>query len=126
MADYISMGQRERKRSGNNRLSLKNRKMEKLANVHPGEILNYEFLEPLEITAYRLSKDLRIPQTRISEIVKGNRRITVDTALRLSKYFGNSAKFWLGLQDDYDIEEEKKSKKAELNEIKHYRNENVV
>ncbi|MCL8008738.1 HigA family addiction module antitoxin [Gelidibacter japonicus] len=100
--------------------------MEKLANVHPGEILNYEFLEPLEITAYRLSKDLRIPQTRISEIVKGNRRITVDTALRLSKYFGNSAKFWLGLQDDYDIEEEKKSKKAELNEIKHYRNENVV
>ena len=84
--------------------------MEKLANVHPGEILNYEFLEPLEITAYRLSKDLKIPQTRISEIVKGNRRITADTALRLSKYFGNSAKFWLGLQDDFDIEEEKENK----------------
>jgi addiction module HigA family antidote len=78
--------------------------MEKLANVHPGEILFQEFLKPLEITAYRLSKDLKIPQTRISEIVKGNRRITADTALRLSKYFGNSAKFWLGLQDDYDIE----------------------
>lgn len=86
--------------------------MEKLANVHPEEILNYEFLEPLEITAYRLSKDLKIPQTRISEIIKGRRRITADTALRLSKYFGNSAKFWLGIQDDYDIEEEKESKEG--------------
>jgi addiction module HigA family antidote len=89
---------------------IKNKNMEKLANVHPGEIFFYEFLEPLEITAYRLSKDLKIPQTRISEIVKGNRRITADTALRLSKYFGNTAKFWLGLQDDYDIEEEKEKK----------------
>jgi addiction module HigA family antidote len=105
---------------------IKKEKMEKLANVHPGEILNYEFLEPLEITAYRLSKDLKIPQTRISEIIKGNRRITADTALRLSKYFGNSAKFWLGLQDDYDIEEEKESKESELNEIKHYGNKNVA
>ena len=92
--------------------------MEKLANVHPGEILNYEFLEPLEITAYRLSKDLKIPQTRISEIIKGNRRITADTALRLSKYFGNSAKFWLGLQDDFDLEEEKRAKEQEINAIK--------
>lgn len=98
--------------------------MEKLANVHPGEILNNEFLEPLEITAYRLSKDLKIPQIRISEIVKGNRRITVDTALRLSKYFGNSAKFWLGLQNDFDIEEEKENKDKELSEIKRYGNEN--
>lgn len=63
------------------------------------------FLIPLAISAYKLSKDIEIPQTRISEIVKGNRRITADTALRLSKYFGNSAKFWLGLQDDFDIEE---------------------
>lgn len=94
--------------------------MEKLSNVHPGKILNYEFLEPLEITAYRLSKDLKIPQTRISEIIKGNRRITADTALRLSRYFGNSAKFWLGLQDDYDIEEEQGNKESELNEIKNY------
>lgn len=100
--------------------------MEKLANVHPGEILNFEFLEPLEITAYRLSKDLKIPQTRISEIIKGNRRITADTALRLSKYFGNSAKFWLGLQDDFDIEQEKKSKESELNQIKQYENKNVA
>jgi antitoxin HigA-1 len=100
--------------------------MEKLENVHPGEILNFEFLEPLEITAYRLSKDLKIPQTRISEIIKGNRRITADTALRLSKYFGNSAKFWLGLQDDYDIEEEKEMKESELNQIKHFENKNVA
>ena len=94
--------------------------MEKLANIHPGKILKCEFLEPMEIKAYRLSKDLKIPQTRISEIIKGHRRITADTALRLSKYFGNSAKFWPGLQDDYDIEEEKEIKKEKLNEIKQY------
>ena len=80
--------------------------MAKLKNIHPGEVLSEEFLIPLNITAYKLAKDLEIPQTRVSEIVKGNRRITADTALRLSKYFGNSAKFWLGLQDDFDIEEE--------------------
>lgn len=94
--------------------------MDRLANVHPGEVLWYEFLQPLEITAYRLSKDLKIPQTRISEIIKGNRRITADTALRLSKYFGNSAKFWLGLQDDYDIEEEKSQKEADFKQIKRF------
>jgi addiction module HigA family antidote len=100
--------------------------MEKLENVHPGEILLYEFLKPLDISAYRLSKDLSIPQTRISEIVKGRRRITADTALRLSKYFGNSAKFWLGLQDDFDIEEGKEQKKNELNSIKKYVDKNVA
>ena len=92
--------------------------MKKLKNIHPGEILQEEFLIPLEISAYRLSKDIGIPQTRVSEIVKGNRRITADTALRLAKYFGNSAKFWLGLQDDFDIEEERNEKKAELSAIK--------
>ena len=92
--------------------------MRKLKNIHPGEILKEEFLLPLEISAYKLSKDIGIPQTRISSIIKGNRRITADTALRLSKYFGNSAKFWLGLQDDFDIEQEKNEKKAELNAIK--------
>ena len=81
--------------------------MEKLDNIHPGEILLEEFLKPMKITAYRLSKDLEIPQTRISQILKGKRRITADTALRLSSYFGNTAKFWLGIQDDYDLEEEK-------------------
>jgi len=59
----------------------------------------------LKISAYKLSKDLEIPQTRISQIIKGKRRITADTALRLSSYFGNSAKFWLGLQDDFDKKE---------------------
>lgn len=82
--------------------------MEKLANIHPGEVLLEEFLIPMEISAYRLSKDLDIPQTRISQIIKAKRRVTADTALRLSSYFGNSARFWLGLQDDYDIEEEKR------------------
>ena len=79
--------------------------MDRLTNIHPGEILFEEFLRPLKITAYRLSKDTGIPQTRISQIMKGKRRITADTALRLSSYFGTTAKFWLGLQDDYDIEE---------------------
>lgn len=92
--------------------------MEYLANIHPGEILQEEFLTPLKVSAYRLSKDIGIPQTRTSEIIKGNRRITADTALRLSRYFGTSAKFWLGLQDDYDLEEEQKLKKDEFESIK--------
>ena len=94
--------------------------MPRLKNIHPGEILSEEFLIPLGITAYRLSRDLGIPQTRISEILKERRRITADTALRLSKYFGNSAKFWLGLQDDYDLEFEGKNKGSELNAIKKF------
>ena len=92
---------------------INNIKMEKLENIHPGEILSEEFLKPMQISAYRLSKDIGIPQTRISQIIKGNRRITADTALRLSSYFGNSAKFWLGLQNDYDIEDER-FKKVEI------------
>ncbi len=92
--------------------------MKKLPNIHPGEILMEEFLIPLEISSYRLAKEIGIPQTRVSEITKGRRRITADTALRLSKYFGNSPKFWLGLQDDYDIEEESKLIAEELKAIK--------
>jgi addiction module HigA family antidote len=92
--------------------------MEKLKNIHPGEILQEEFLIPLEISAYRLAKETFIPQTRISEITKGNRRITADTALRLAKFFGTTAKFWLGLQADFDLEEEKESKEKEINDIK--------
>ena len=84
--------------------------MAKLKNIHPGEVLSEEFLMPFGITAYKLAKDTGIPQTRVSEILKGNRRITADTALRFSKYFGNSAKFWLGLQDDFDLEEEVSAK----------------
>lgn len=94
--------------------------MKKLKNIHPGEILQEEFLVPLGISAYRLSKDVGIPQTRVSEIIKGNRRITADTALRLSIYFGNSAKFWLGLQDDFDIEEEQSHNQKALKSIRHY------
>lgn len=92
--------------------------MTKLKNIHPGEVLLEEFLLPLNISAYRLSKDVEIPQTRISEIIKGNRRITADTALRFSKYFGNSAKFWLGMQADFDIEEELSNKGSSLKSIK--------
>ena len=95
--------------------------MRKLKNIHPGEILMEEFLLPLNISAYRLSKDIGIPQTRISEILKLKRRITADTALRLSIYFGNSAKFWLGLQDDYDLEEERNLKGKEFNLIREYK-----
>jgi addiction module HigA family antidote len=91
--------------------------MAKLKNIHPGEVLLEEFLTPMGISAYRLAKDTGIPQTRISEILKGNRRITADTALRLSKYFGTSAKFWLGLQDDYDLEEERNAKQSEIDTI---------
>lgn len=92
--------------------------MKKLNNIHPGEVLLEEFLIPMEISAYRLAKETFIPQTRISEIIKGKRRITADTALRLAKFFGTTAKFWLGMQDDYDLEEEKKDKEKEINSIK--------
>lgn len=99
--------------------------MAKLNNIHPGEILSQEFLMPMKISAYRLSKDTEIPQTRISQIIKGNRRITADTALRLSSYFGNSAKFWLGLQDDYDIEEERSVRDEVYTRIKSIHDRNA-
>jgi antitoxin HigA-1 len=80
--------------------------MKKITIITPGEILLEEFLKPLKITAYRLSKDTEMPATRVSQILKGNRRITADTALRLSQYFGNSADFWMGIQDEFDLREE--------------------
>ncbi|MGI0491266.1 HigA family addiction module antitoxin [Alkalinema pantanalense CENA528] len=76
---------------------------DRLPNIHPGEILKSEFLEPLEITPYRLSKDIGVAQTRISEILAEKRSITADTAWRLSRYFGNSPQFWLNLQAQYDL-----------------------
>ncbi len=97
-----------------------NCKMKKLKNIHPGDVLREEFLNPLGISAYRLSMDIAVPQTRISEILKGNRSITADTALRLSKYFGNSPNFWLGLQNDFDIEEALLLKGSDLKLIKRY------
>ena len=80
----------------------------------------------MQISAYRLAKETFLPQTRISEIIKGRRRITADTALRFAKFFGTSAKFWLGLQDDYDLEEEKSLKSREFTNIKHYSATNAL
>ncbi len=79
----------------------------KMAPVHPGEILLEEFLRPLEISQYRLSKDISVPPRRINEIVQGKRSISADTALRLARYFGLSERFWLNLQSRYDLEVEK-------------------
>jgi len=79
----------------------------KLAPVHPGEILLEEFLVPFEISQYRLAKDIGVPPRRINEIVHGKRAITADTALRLSRYFGTSERFWLNLQTRYALEFEK-------------------
>lgn len=78
--------------------------MKKLKPIHPGEILEKEFLKPLNISQYRLAKDINVPPRRINEIILKKRSITTDTALRLSRYFGNSAKFWLNLQLDYELE----------------------
>jgi len=89
--------------------------MKQLKNITPGEILQEEFLIPMDISQYRLAKELNIPQTRVSGIINGTRRITADTALRLSLFFGNSAKFWLGLQDDYDIENIQLSANLQIN-----------
>ena len=94
--------------------------MKKLPNIHPGEILLEEFLTPLQITAYRLAKETGIPQTRISAIINARRGITADTALRLGYFFGNSAKFWLGLQADFDLEEIATNKKTLFSGIKKF------
>ena len=77
--------------------------MENISNIHPGEILEKEFLEPLNVTAYKLSKAIGVQQTRISLIVKGERGITADTAIRFSKFFGTSPEFWMNLQREYDL-----------------------
>ena len=77
-----------------------------LANITPGEILEEEFLKPMGITQYRLAKDLGVPPRRINEIIKGQRAITADTALRLGRFFSMSPQFWLNLQSHYDLEKE--------------------
>ena len=91
----------------------------KLAPIHPGEILMEEFLQPMEISQYRLAKDINVPARRINEIVQGKRSITPDTALRLSKYFGLSERFWINLQARYDLETEKDRLKDRLNKEVH-------
>ena len=80
---------------------------EKLPPIHPGEILLEEFLKPMDISQYKLAKDISVPPRRINEIVHGLRAITPDTALRLSRYFGLSERFWVNLQTRYDLEIEK-------------------
>ena len=79
--------------------------MKKLENIHPGEVLLEEFLLPMELSQNRIARDISVPPRRINEIVLGKRGITADTALRLARYFGTTEKFWLGLQDDYELEE---------------------
>ncbi len=91
--------------------------MERIPSITPGEILMEEFLIPMNISAYRLAKDTNVPATRISQILKGNRKTTADTALRFSRYFGNSADFWLRIQDDFDLREEKRKIVDELEKI---------
>jgi antitoxin HigA-1 len=82
--------------------------------VHPGEILSEEFLKPLKVSQYRVAKDINVPARRINEIVHGKRSITADTALRLSRYFGLSERFWLNLQSRYDLETEKDRLKGRI------------
>ena len=91
--------------------------MAKLKNIHPGEVLLSDFLEPLGISQNKLANCISVPPRRINEIVLGKRSITADTALRLSRYFGNSDKFWMGLQDDYDLEDSRKKIAATLERI---------
>ena len=91
--------------------------MERLPNIHPGEILREEFLNPLGITAYRLAKDIHVPATRIADILGGRRGISAETALRLSRYFGYSAQFWLNLQAHYELREARQRYADEMESI---------
>ena len=91
--------------------------MAKLANVHPGEILLEEFLQPMGISQNKIANEIGVPPRRINEIVHGKRAISADTAVRLAKYFGTSDAFWLGLQADYDIEEVRKDLGKRLERI---------
>ena len=100
--------------------------MTSLPNIHPGEILREEFLLPLGITAYRLSKDIGVPQTRISEILAERRSVTADTASRLGRYFDMSPKFWLNLQSAFDLEEIEREKAEEMSAIPVFRDHPVA
>jgi len=91
--------------------------MRKLKNIHPGEILKEEFLDPMGVTVYRLSRETGLSQTRLSQIIKGERSITAETALKLGKFFNVPAEFWMNLQSLYDIEEAQKQYRKELKSI---------
>jgi addiction module HigA family antidote len=92
---------------------------------HPGEILRHEFLDPMGVSAYRLAKAIGVPQTRISQILAGERAVSVDTGLRLSRYFGMSDTFWTGLQLDYDMSRERDQLARELADIEPLRPESA-
>jgi antitoxin HigA-1 len=87
--------------------------MERLNNIHPGEILLEDFLKPMGITAYRLARDIGVQQTRISQILRGERAITLDTAIRLARYFGTTPRLWLNLQMAWDLEELERNSNSE-------------
>jgi addiction module HigA family antidote len=93
------------------------KKPEKIPTPSVGEILREEFLEPLGITAYRLAKEINVSTTTILDILNNDRKITVDTALRLSRYFGNSARFWLNLQNDIDIRNQQAKLRTDIAKI---------
>lgn len=95
--------------------------MSRLRNIHPGEVLREEFMEPLGVTAYRLSKDVGVPQTRIAAILNERRRITSDTAARLGRYFSTTPAFWMNLQDAYDLEQTERERASELDRIRPHR-----
>jgi len=91
--------------------------MKTLPNIHPGEVLLEEFLKPLEISQNRLARAMGVPPRRINEIVHGNRAVSADTAIRLSRALGTSEQFWMGLQADYDLEEARKAAQSELKKV---------
>ncbi len=93
---------------------------DRLPNIHPGEVLKEEFLSPMNVSAYRLAKEINVPETRISEIIHGKRAVTADTAIRFAKFFGTTAEFWLNLQNLYDLEEEENNHAHEFEMIKMY------
>src|SRR5215472_3817513 len=120
MAHLLSMVRGRCLRRGDRRLPLRRMTMgraRRLRNVHPGEVLVEEFLRPFGLSQYQLAKRICVPLTRIAEICRGRRTMTADTALRLARFFGTSSKFWLGLQEDFDLEEELRASRKEIESI---------
>ncbi len=100
--------------------------MRTLKNIHPGEVLKEEFLIPMNLSVYRLSKDTGLSQTRLSQIIKGLRSVTAETAVKLGKYFGITAEFWMNLQSFYDIEEAQKKYRKEIASIHSINEQNRI
>jgi addiction module HigA family antidote len=90
----------------------------KIKTIEPREILLEEFMKPMKITAYRLAKETKMPMTRVADILKGRRRITIETALKFAAYFGNSADFWVGIQTECDLRKEREAIKEVLSQIR--------